>query len=349
MTSSALSSHEPFNKAIIERIEQSPQWARGQFHNAARPHMNGFFKILKMWLFTKKVDTNPQGAIPVKPMSTQQLEALQESEPALFRLGHSSVLIWLQGRFWLTDPVFSERASPFHFFGPKRFHQPPIAVDQFPEIEAVILSHNHYDHMDKNTIKQLNNKVRNFYVPLGLGADLEAWGVASEKIHELDWWQSINVNGVRLTATPSQHFSGRSLGDRNKTLWASWAIHSQQANIFFSGDSGYFSGFKEIGERLGPFDFSLMETGAYDEMWRGVHMLPEESLQAHIDVQARYLVPIHNSTFDLAMHPWYEPFDKLLALTEKTQTPLLTPMIGEQVQLTSPAKSRPWWLDVAKK
>ncbi|MEE7560304.1 hydrolase, partial [Xanthomonas sp. Kuri4-2] len=238
---------------------------------------------------------------------------------------------------WLTDPVFAERASPVPFAGPRRFHAPPIALEELPPLAGVILSHNHYDHLDRASLRRLADRVGVFVAPLGVGDLLVRWGVDAAKVRQLDWWQSLTVGGLTLTAAPAQHFSGRGWFDSGRALWASWAIQHRDLKLFFSGDSGYFDGFRAIGERLGPFDLTLMENGAYDRRWPHVHMQPEQSLQAHRDVRGRALLPIHNGTFDLALHPWYEPFERISALARAAGVPLLTPRMGARVDLDAPS------------
>lgn len=328
----------------------SPQHHGGRFRNAiATPTTTlGFVASMRlMWnfLFNKPPHTEPSAPLPVLPLTRAQL--LAAPDRSLYRLGHSTVLMKLGGAFWLTDPVFSTRASPFRFFGPKRFHALPIALDELPPIAGVILSHNHYDHLDRATIRRLAGRVGVFVTPLGVGDLLVRWGVNPDKVRQLDWWQSTHVEGLTLTATPSQHFSGRGLFDSDRALWASWAIEYRDLRIFFSGDSGYFDGFKRIGQRLGPFDLTLMENGAYDRQWPHVHMQPEQSLQAHLDVGGRAMLPIHNGTFDLALHPWHEPLDRIVALASKASVPLLTPRMGERVDLAAPSASERWWMDAA--
>ncbi|WP_370980360.1 MBL fold metallo-hydrolase [Agaribacterium sp. ZY112] len=322
--------------------QQSKQWLNGRFHNTKTAEMSSLWEMTKGHFRQPNIDTNPDAAIPVESISPVQLANLDPDESSLFRLGHSSILLHMNEQFILIDPVFSERASPLSFLGPKRFHQPPIEMEALPYIDALIISHNHYDHLDKASIKALRHKVGQFFVPLGLGQTLKKWGVETNKITELDWWQSAYSKTIKLTATPAQHFSGRSITDRDKTLWASWSIEGSN-KIFFSGDSGYFEGFKEIGERLGPFDISLMETGAYNELWQGVHMMPEQSIQAHLDVRASYFLPIHNGTFKLSFHPWYDPFDQALSLSEQYNVNLLTPRIGQHVSVQQPKMQDRWW------
>lgn len=294
------------------------------------------------FLFDKPVHTAPSDSIPVHELSQAQLQAAPDN--TLYRLGHSTILMKLHGEFWLTDPVFSERASPVQWAGPKRFHQPPLTIAELPPIKGVILSHDHYDHLDYAAILQLADKVEHFLTPLGVGERLISWGIDPAKVQQLDWWQSTTVHAIEFVATPAQHFSGRGVHDRDQTLWGSWTILTQDQRIFFSGDSGYFSGFKEIGDKYGPFDLTLMETGAYDHQWPDVHMQPEESLQAHLDLRGNYLLPIHNGTFDLALHAWYEPFERIVQLAAERGVKTSTPMMGEAVDLTKPHAGQAWWL-----
>jgi L-ascorbate metabolism protein UlaG (beta-lactamase superfamily) len=296
-------------------------------------------------LTKKPATTVPAAAIPVQRLTAADLAAAPDE--SLFRLGHSTVLLKLRGVYWLTDPVFSQRASPVQWAGPKRFHAPPISIDELPPIEGVILSHDHYDHLDHAAIQQLASKVKVFVTPLGVGDRLIAWGVDPARVRQLDWWQSTSVNGLQLVATPAQHFSGRGLHDSNRTLWASWVIQTDKLRVFFSGDTGYHADFRTIGERFGPFDITLLETGAYDLAWADVHMQPEQTLQAHIDLRGRWLMPVHNGTFDLALHPWTEPFERIQALAAARGVPLATPAMGERLSLNAPQAGHAWWTEVA--
>lgn len=300
-------------------------------------------KIVHAFLTAKRVD-----AVPKTPLLNYEINPNDLRQPKsdfLYRLGHSSVLMHIDSTWILTDPVFSERASPIQWAGPKRFHPAPITASSLPYIDIVIISHDHYDHLDKATIKAIDEKVGVFVTPLKVGDRLQNWGISREKIIQLDWWQSVSLNNIELVSTPSQHFSGRGLLDRNQTLWSSWVILGSKHRIFFSGDSGYFSGFKSIGERYGPFDFTLMEAGAYNSLWSDIHMMPEESVQAHIDLQGKFMIPIHNGTFDLSMHPWYEPLERISAITANRGVQLVTPAFGEQVVLDAPSLKNRWWLE----
>ncbi|MFZ6690461.1 MBL fold metallo-hydrolase [Undibacterium sp. SXout20W] len=332
------------NDNFVKTPQFSTKKHGAKFGNHKEMREPSFLKNLSLawlFLFNKPKNTVPEGSIPVFELSRQQL--LTAPDTTLFRLGHSTVLMKLQGEFFLTDPVFSERASPFQWMGPKRFHQPPISIAELPPIKAVILSHDHYDHLDQAAVLALADKTEHFLTTTGVGDRLIAWGIAANKVQQLDWWQETSVHGIQFIATPAQHFSGRKLSDRDKTLWASWSILTPELKIFFSGDSGYFKGFKEIGERLGPFDLTLMETGAYNKLWPDVHMQPEETLQAHLDLQGKYLLPIHNGTFDLSLHAWYEPFERIVELAQRHGVKISTPQMGEAVDIAEPQAGKHWW------
>ena len=303
------------------------------------------WKVTKAYFQDNRNAATPTFDIPVSTLTSEMLDAV--TEDSVIKLGHSTTLLKLAESFILIDPVFSERASPVQWLGPKRFHQSPISLEDLPNIDVVIISHDHYDHLDKGSIEILKNKVDMFITPLKVGNHLRDWGVDANKIVELNWWQSTKVSDIEIVATPSQHFSGRGLFDRDETLWASFVIKSSNTNIFYSGDSGYFDGFKAIGNKYGPFDLSMIETGAYNELWSDIHMLPEESLQAHIDVQAGVMMPVHNSTFDLALHNWNEPLMKITGLAGEKGVPTSIPIFGEivPVKRAGEAPNKVWWLD----
>lgn len=323
---------------------RSAQFRDGQFHNATRPKQPGGWQLVKLWwqfMFKDSSRTEPPEALSVTPLTQDQLRRAPDG--SIYRLGHSTVLMKLNGKFWITDPVFSERASPVQWAGPKRFTPTPIALDDLPPLAAVILSHDHFDHLDRDTVVKLAAKTDVFLAPLGVGDRLIEWGIAADRVQQLDWWQTVEVHGLQFTATPAQHFSGRSLFEKNPTLWASWVIYTGNHRLFFSGDTGYFDGFAEIGRRLGPFDLTLMEAGAYDRLWAGVHMLPEQVIQAHRDLGGDWLLPIHNATFDLAFHSWDEPMEKMLSLSAQHGVRLTMPRIGEAVRLDQYQAAQPWW------
>ena len=330
------------------RLAASPQYAAAdcKFRNGPNPDAKANEASLKLWmrfLFETKTGTVPVDAIPVRPVTRASLDALAADENHVIRLGHSSHLLKLRGKYWLIDPVFSQRVSPVQWAGPKRFHAPPLALADLPPIEGLILSHDHYDHLDTHTIETLKGQVQRYFVPLGVGARLRGMGGAADRIEEFDWWQEGRFNGIRLVAAPAQHFSGRGLFDRDKTLWASWAIESGGQKLFYSGDSGYFPGFKQIGERLGPFDLAMMENGAYDASWPAVHMSPEDTARAFLDVKGKLMYVVHNSTFDLAFHTWQDPLDRISALAQQQGFAIATPEIGEVLTVGKPRENKLWW------
>lgn len=334
------------NADVITDLSVSSHYHDGKFVNDTPTEPNSLSKTLKiMWRFIteKRVDTTPKNPLPMAPITTKTLAALPNEGIHVVKLGHSSFLLKVEGEYWLLDPVFSERASPFGFAGPKRFQNTPINIDELPLINRVLISHNHYDHLDKNTIKILKDKVENFYVPLGVEGDLVRFGIQAHQIHSFDWWQSQTVKNSTITFAPTQHFSGRGLGDSNATLWGSWVIKTPTQSLYFSGDSGYFDGFKTIGEKFGPFDLTLIETGAYDKDWRDIHMTPEQSVQAHKDVKGKVMMPIHNGTFDLAFHAWYEPLDRVSQAALDNEVQLATPIVGEVVSIGGNYPHTAWW------
>jgi len=330
------------------RLMNSPQFSMKEcrFQNAPNADvkpMRSTWAIWSRFVTESKQGTVPVDPIPVRTMDKAALAALDAEHNHIIRLGHSSHLLKLRGKWWLIDPVFGQRASPVSWAGPKRFHPSPVALEDVPPIEGLILSHDHYDHLDVPTIEALKDRVQRYYVPLGVGKRLRDFGVAADRIEEFDWWQERQVGDVHLTAAPAQHFSGRSLSDRNKTLWASWVIRSGGERIFYSGDTGYFPGFKEIGKRLGSIDIALMENGAYDSYWSAIHMSPEETVQAFQDLGARTLYLVHNSTFDLAFHPWREPLERVAALAQQRGISLATPEIGEVLTIGKSRENKEWW------
>lgn len=338
------------NTAYARRpaYEQSAQYRGGEFHNPVQPKKPGGREILALWwrfIFKDTAKTVPPQPLEAVPLTRAELERAPEG--SIYRLGHSTVLMKLAGGWWLTDPVFSERASPVQWAGPKRFLPTPIALKDLPPLTAVILSHDHFDHLDRHSVIALSKTTQVFLAPLGVGDHLLRWGIPAHKVRQLDWWETTQVADVSFTATPAQHFSGRTPFASNPTLWASWAIKTAQQRIFFSGDTGYFAGFAEIGRRHGPFDLTLLEAGAYDQQWEGIHMLPEHVIQAHRDLRGEWLLPIHNATFDLAFHAWDEPLEKMLSLAAEHDVRLTLPRIGEPVRMGEYQPARPWWRERA--
>jgi L-ascorbate metabolism protein UlaG (beta-lactamase superfamily) len=325
--------------ARLERIRRSPQYRNGRFENAQRAPLTTVSnrEMLRRQFFGEE-QREPLRPIPIvraRPPHSSPLRATW--------LGWSSVLVEIDGRHVLTDPVWSERCSPSTLVGPKRFHAPPIALDALPHIDAVVISHDHYDHLDMPVVRALAAKGTRFAVPLGIGAHLERWGVAPRQIVELDWNESADINGLRITATPSRHYSGRNPRLKDKTLWASWVVQGPAHRFFFSGDTGYFDGFKRIGQEHGPFDLALIKIGAYDESWASIHLNPEEAVQAHLDLGGRVMLPIHWATFNLGFHAWREPPDRTVAAAQKAGVTLVVPRPGQAIDPASPPPIEPWW------
>jgi L-ascorbate metabolism protein UlaG (beta-lactamase superfamily) len=255
------------------------------------------------------------------------------------------VLVEIDGVRVLTDPVWGERASPMSFAGPKRFHPAPVPVSALPPLDAVIISHDHYDHLDYPTILELARLDVPFITSLGVGAHLEAWGVPAQRIIELDWWEhtTLSRGGVTITAAPSQHFSGRSLGDRNRTAWSSFHVRGPEHAFFFSGDTGLTPEYAEIKERLGPFDLVMLEVGAYHPAWGDIHLGPENALAAHALLGGGAFLPVHWGTFNLALHAWDEPPETLLQLASSKGVQLVMPRLGEPVEPSRVERVDPWW------
>ncbi|WP_420123425.1 MBL fold metallo-hydrolase [Nakamurella sp.] len=265
----------------------------------------------------------------------------QAGDLAVTWLGHATTLIEIDGRFVLTDPVWSRRVSPSPTVGPARLHPVPIAVGQLPALTAVVISHDHYDHLDLATVRQLvATQSAPFLVPLGIGAHLRRWGVPDDRIVELDWDDSHTVDGLELVCARNRHFSGRGLR-RNTTLWCSWALIGPRHRVYFGGDTGYTEAFAQTGRDRGPFDVTILPIGAYDEHWPDIHLNPEEALDAHRDLGGGLLVPIHWATFDLALHSWAEPVRRLTAGGGDAR--IATPRPGERVDATRPGPADPWW------
>lgn len=288
----------------------------------------------------------PTEKLPVQNISGQELQSIPTKTRVIW-FGHSAFLLEIGGKRILIDPMLSDVPAPHPWLGGERFTKKlPIAIENLPKIDAVILSHDHYDHLDYETIQRIKNKVSKYFVPLGVGAHLQAWGVDKKDIVELDWWEETTFDDLILTATPARHFSGRGLSDSKKTLWASWIIRSAEDNIYFSGDSGYGSHFKAIGEKYGPFDLALMECGQYNDSLPefAIHMLPEETAQAGLDVRAEYIMPIHWGSFSLNAHPWKEPVERLTVKATELELNMITPVIGQIVELNQ-LESSAWWKD----
>lgn len=311
----------------------------------------GYVRTLKMLFnrikmnFQKFPHRRPQRPLPVvKPDLRKFLECGQSQ---VIWFGHSTILIQVEGKTILCDPVLTELFFLFTIFTGKRFTgELPLTFKEIPPIDILLLSHDHYDHMDRKTIISLKNKVKHYCVPQGVGARLEAWGIAKEEITELSYGNTLNTSDLTLTCTPSRHFSGRGLNDRNKTLWCSWVITGKKTNIFFSGDGAYGPHFKEVGDKYGPFDITFMECGQASTSFGQIHMIPEKAVQAQIDLKGTLMVPIHWCMFSQSNIDWIAQVERLLTKAREKGVQVATPMIGEIV--TVGLKTYPdcsWWID----
>lgn len=283
-------------------------------------------------------------ASPLKPDDFDPVAFIRGKRTRLVWLGHSTVLLRMNGKNILFDPVFSKRTSPFQWIGPKRFAGSlRVGIGDLPPIDAVVVSHDHYDHLDYASIRQLRAHAQHFFVPLGVGAHLERWGVSPGNITELEWWESSSFAGLDFTCTPARHFSGRRLGGRDTTLWASWVVASNRERVYFSGDSGYGPHFAEIGKRYGPFNLTMLECGQYDKAWPNVHMLPEQTVQAARDLGTKLLLPIHWGAFVLALHSWTEPVERAGKAAKEAGINVITPKLGGLQPIIGSKHTSPWW------
>ncbi|MFJ8689677.1 MBL fold metallo-hydrolase [Micromonospora wenchangensis] len=324
------------------RLHRSPHFRDGAFRNSTPTRTllpREAVGALRGFL-THRRQRRLSGAIPVcRPPAGTVTEGLH-----LTWYGHATVLIEIEGRRVLLDPLWSDRGSPVPGVGPKRLHPMPVALADLPRLDAIVISHDHYDHLDMPTVRALNRtQDAMFVVPLGVGAHLERWGVPAARIVELDWEESAEVGGLTLTATESRHFSGRAFVGSNATLWSSWVIAGRHGRVYYTGDSGYFDGYADIGERHGPFDVTLMQIGAYDNAWPDIHMLPEQAVEAHVRLRGRLLIPVHWGTFHLAPHPWREPVDRLWVEAKARDVAIAVPRPGERVDADAPPEVDPWW------
>jgi L-ascorbate metabolism protein UlaG (beta-lactamase superfamily) len=332
----------------LERMKSSPLWAGEAFRNV-HPISAGLRNAGVAPPTLSEFLCGGDRRVPSAPLpSLDPRPAWGKAPGSGLRatwLGHSTVLIEIDGLRVLTDPVWGPRASPSRLAGPKRFQPVPIPLHAMPPIDVVLVSHDHYDHLDYPTIRELARRDVPFVTSLGVGAHLEAWGVPHERIIELDWWESHTLpsSDLTVTAAPSQHFSGRSLNDRNATLWSSFAIRSRRHAVFFSGDTGLTTEYAAIRERLGPFDLVMLEVGGFHPSWGHIHLGPENALEAHALLGGGAFLPVHWGTFSLAMHAWDEPAESLLALGPKRGAQLVMPRLGEPVEPAHGNAVVPWW------
>ncbi|QFT91156.1 metal-dependent hydrolase [Bacillus sp. THAF10] len=334
------------NSSQKEQYTSFDNYVNGKFVNQVSTKMSmrvvDYFSMMKDSIFGVK-DRNPARPLPVSNMDWDKIKSEEDS---LTWFGHSAFLLSLDNKKMLFDPMLGKVASPVSFIGSKRYSEDMLhIIDEMPPIDAVFITHDHYDHLDYPSIRKLKDKVDHFFVPYGVSAHLVRWGVAMEKITELNWWEEKEFQGLTVALTPSKHFSGRGLFNRDSTLWGGWVILGSQTRFYTSGDGGYDTHFKEIGEKYGPFNIALIEGGQYDRRWPWVHMTPEEAVQAHVDVNGEYMMPIHWGAFTLAFHSWTEPIEQALAEAKKANVNVIAPPIGETIILTGDLSTSPssWW------
>lgn len=329
------------NESETSRWITLPNYKNGKFINQEPVRLNrkkvasssGFYRFLF------KSENAPQQELPIIKRNHNSF-AVKPAEFSVTWFGHSSLIFELAGKRFLTDPVFGN-AAPLPGIV-RRFAPPPMPRHELPKLDFILISHDHYDHLEYATIRALRNSTITFVTSLGVGARLRSWGISADRIFELNWHDSVTVAGIKITAMPGRHFSGRFLNDRDQTLWAAYIFEANGKKIFFGGDSGYGKHFKEIGDTYGPFDLTCLEIDAWNERWPDNHMFPHQTIQAHLDLRGRLLLPIHWGVFDLAMHPWDESIGKITELASQSGIPLLTPQMGETVM---PGKSETahWW------
>lgn len=328
----------------LSRIQDSRQYKNDIFHNLEETTLlakgASYFGMVAKF-FGKGINREPSHPLPTVKTD---LKALPSDKPMVIWFGHSSFLISIGGKKILADPIFSERPSPVQYAGSKSYPGTMVySTEDFPTLDLVVISHDHYDHLDYNTIMQLKEKTTLFCVPLGVGEHLLHWGIPANQIKEYDWWEGEMVlPGIDLTCTPARHFSGRGLRN-NKTLWASFVLKTGGYSIFIGGDSGYDGSFKEIGEQFGPFDLAMLECGQYDIQWPDIHMMPEQTVQASLDLKAKVFLPIHWGKFTLSLHPWKDPIERAVKRAEVLNVKITTPRIGEPILLGEPVPDDHWW------
>jgi L-ascorbate metabolism protein UlaG (beta-lactamase superfamily) len=329
--------------ATLDRLGRSPQWHEGHFINR-----QPVWADLRGVLWRSLSGAAVEDVAPAAPVDVVRGDRSRFATPPATGLritwfGHSSALVEIDGARILLDPFWGERASPVSWAGPARWYPPPIALKDLPPIDAVLISHDHYDHFDRATIMTLKDTAARFVVPLGVGSHLAYWGVPRERIIELDWWQSVKVGSVEVSATPARHASGRLQPASDKTLWAGYAIIGARHRVWYSGDTGFHTDLPQIGRRYGPFDATLIETGQYDPLWPDNHLGPELAVAAHRLVRGKAMIPVHWGLISLAPQGWTEPVERTLVAAQCASVSIVVPQPGQSVEPTQPPTFRRWW------
>ena len=334
----------------LQRAQATGNFRDGRFFNTIpqTPAKSALYWDYLVEQFSGDQVRLPPGPVPVVALRPSDINGPVPPGLRFAWLGHASVYLEIDGARLLVDPVFSEYAAPFAGLGPKRFHPPPIALADLPPIDAVMISHDHYDHLDMPTIQHLAKEGARFFVPLGVGAHLERWGVGESQIVELEWGQARTVGAVQIICTPSRHYSGRQIFDQKATFWSSWAMVGPQNRVYYSGDTGFSDHFEKTGRRLGPFDLSIIKVGSYGPgaSWFDIHMFPEDAVRAHQALRADQMLPVHWATFNMAFHAWDEPIIRTLAAAGKRGVSVLTPRIGQMIDPHQTFEPDAWWESV---
>lgn len=331
----------------FNQVAQSSEYQNGTFENQVpTPVMTRSSDKSQVASVFEFLFSKTENAVPAQPLPSMKTDLLHlnRHENAIVWMGHSTYFLQIDGKRFLIDPVFSENASPVPATNVAFKGSNIYTAADIPEIDYLLISHDHWDHLDYPTVMALKDKVNNIVTPLGVGSYFRQWGFDAKKIHEGDWNSQINGdNGLEIHILPARHFSGRLL-TRNKTLWGSFALITPHQRVYLGGDSGYGPHFKVIGQKFGPFDIAILECGQYNQDWRYIHMMPEETAQAAADLNAKALLPAHNSKFKLSRHAWYDPLDRVSKASEGKAYRLLTPMIGEKIESDNPNQSfKSWW------
>ncbi len=328
---------------LLEQLKKSPYYKGKSFQNLSdTPVMSedaSYWKMIKDAIKKNKNVKPPT----ILPSVKTDLKNLSGAEPAIVWFGHSSYLIHIAGKNILVDPVFSGNAAPVSFMVKAFAGADVYKAEDMPVIDYLIITHDHYDHLDYKTIIKLKSKIKKLYCSLGVSSHLKYWGIDGAIITELEWWQSAQADAdIKFTVAPARHFSGRGI-KRGQTLWSSFILKTGQYNLYLGGDSGYDYHFKEIGDRYGPFDLAILETGQYNTMWPLIHMMPEETVQAAVDLKAKAMLPVHWAKFTLAMHAWDDPIKRVVQKANELKMPIYTPQIGELLVLNDHFQGKNWW------
>ena len=324
-------------------MQRSRQWRDGKFRNVHERVDGPYLEMLRKLLFNASAHRRPTAPIATEARTARDYVVPPATGLRVTWLGHSTLLVEIDGLRVLIDPVWSVRASVTPIAGPKRFYPSPLSLAELPAIDVVLLSHDHYDHLDAATVKELARSGARFVVPLGLGAHLVKWRVREEQILEYDWWESTTIGGVTLTAVPARHFSGRGLRDQGQSLWCGWTLITDRHRVYYAGDTAMQEEFVEIGERLGPFELTIIEVGAYDALWADVHLGHEQAVRAHQLVRGDVLLPVHWGLFDLAMHGWTEPIERVLVAASAAGIRVAAPRPGGRVEPAALSAVERWW------